>query len=230
VRSKSDGGRARLLRLIRFTILLFGSLAAISCVPAAVPEELLIAYAKAKDTYLRGDLPGAERELSALLARRRGFHQAEFLLGKVYYFEGKLSEAQRTFAGLLKRNARYNEAELWLVRIALQQGDVQRAEKNLEELLSYDPNDPRLLYLMGSLHQAKGDVKNALEFYQRAAAFGEELAKAHLESARLYYQFNLPERALKELRLCASLISEDSLLREPVASLMQILSKEAGNK
>jgi predicted Zn-dependent protease len=218
------------LRSIWLTILLLGSLAAISCVPESVPEELLIAYAKAKETYLRGDLAGAERELSALLARRRGFYQAEFLLGKVYYFEGKLSEAQRTFAGLLKRNARYHEAELWLVRIALQQGDTQSAERRLEELLSFDPNDPRLLYLMGSLQQAKGDVKNALEFYQRAAAFGEELAKAHLESARLYYQFNLPERALQELRLCASFLSEDSLLREPVASLMQTLSKEAGNK
>jgi len=218
------------LRFIWLTILLFGSLAAISCIPVAVPEELLVAYAKAKETYLRGDLPGAERELSALLARRRDFHQAQFLLGKVYYFEGKLTEAQRTFTVLLKRNARYHEAELWLVRIALQQGDTQSAERKLEELLSYDPNDPRLLYLMGSLRQTKGDVKNALELYQRAAAFGEELAKAHLESARLYYQFNLPERALQELRLCASLLSEDSLLREPVASLMQILSKETGNK
>jgi tetratricopeptide (TPR) repeat protein len=218
------------LRSIWLTILLFGSLAAISCIPVAVPEELLVAYAKAKETYLRGDLPGAERELSALLARRRDFQQAEFLLGKVYYFEGKLTEAQRTFTILLKRNARYHEAELWLVRIALQQGDTQSAERKLEELLSFDPNDPRLLYLMGSLRQTKGDVKNALELYQRAAAFGEELAKAHLESARLYYQFNLPERALQELRLCASLLSEDSLLREPVASLMQILSKETGNK
>jgi predicted Zn-dependent protease len=230
VQSKTDRYRTWLLRFIRLTILLPAALAAMSCVPALVPEELLIAYARAKETYLRGDLPGAERELSALLTRRRGFHQAEFLLGKVYYFEGKLSEAQRTFTDLLKRNARYNEAELWLVRIALQQGDAQHAERKLEELLSYDPNDPRLLYLMGSLYQAKGDVKNALELYQRAAALGEELAKAHLESARLYYQFNLPERALKELRLCASLLSEDSLLREPVASLMQTLSKEAGNK
>lgn len=218
------------LRFIWLTILLSWSLPAISCVPAPMPEELLVAYAKAKESYFRGDLPGAERELSALLARRRDFQQAELLLGKVYYFEGKLTEAQRTFTVLLKRNARYHEAELWLVRIALQQGDTQSAERKLEELLSYDPNDPRLLYLMGSLRQTKGDVKNALELYQRAAAFGEELAKAHLESARLYYQFNLPERALQELRLCASLLSEDSLLREPVTSLMQILSKETGNK
>lgn len=227
---RTNRRRVRLLRLIRLTILLPGSLAALSCVPVRIPEQLLIAYAKAKETYMRGDLAGAERELSAVLASRRGFHQAEFLLGKVFYFEGKLSEAQRTFTGLLKRNARYNEAELWLVRIALQQGEAQRAERRLEELLSFDPNDPRLLYLMGSLCQASGDVKNALEFYQRAAAFGEELAKAHLESARLYYQFGLPYWALQELQLCATLISDDSLLREPVRSLMQSVSKEAGNK
>lgn len=222
--------RARLLRLIWLTFLLPGSLAILACAPAPLTEEQLAAYAEAKESYSRGDLAGAERELSELLARRKGFHQAELLLGKVYYFEGKLNEAQRTFTGLLKRNARYREAELWLVRIAQQQGDVQRAEQELEELLAYDPNDPRLLFLMGSVHQAKGDVRSALELYQRAAAFGEELARVHLESARLYYQFNLPERALKELKLCESLLSEDSLLREPVASLRQILSKEAGNK
>ena len=222
--------RARLLRLIWLTFLLPGSLAILACAPAPLTEEQLAAYAEAKESYSRGDLAGAERELSELLARRKGFHQAELLLGKVYYFEGKLNEAQRTFARLLKRNARYHEAELWLIRIDLQQGDTRRAESRLEELLSFDPNDPRLLFLMGSLHQIKGDVKNALEFYQRAAAFGEELAKTHLESARIYYQFNLPDRALKELELCASLIAEDSLLREPVSSLKKILSKEGGTR
>jgi tetratricopeptide (TPR) repeat protein len=219
---------ARLLGFLRFTILLPVSLTALSCVPARLPEQLLVAYTKAKETYLRGDLAGAERELSSVLARRRDFHQAEFLLGKVLYFQNKLTEAERVFTALLKGNPRYNEAQLWLVRIALARGDTRRAEQKLEELLSFDPNDPRLLYLMGSIAQARDDVKKALEFYQRAAAFGEELAKAHLESARLYYQFNLPERALEELRICATLISENSLLREPVTSLMQIISKEAG--
>jgi tetratricopeptide (TPR) repeat protein len=221
---------ARLLGFLRFTIILPASMAALSCLPARVPEQLLVAYTRAKETYLRGDLAGAERELSSVSARRRDFHQAQFLLGKVLYFQNKLAEAERVFTALLKRNPRYNEAELWLVRIALAQGDTQRAEQRLEELLSFDPNDPRLLYLMGSIAQAKGDVKKALELYQRAAAFGEELAKAHLESARLYYQFNLSERALQELRICATLISENSLLREPVANLMQIISKEAGTQ
>jgi predicted Zn-dependent protease len=220
----------RLLRFLQYTVLLFGSLTALSCTPAPIPEQLLMAYAKAKETYLRGDLAGAERELLSLIAQRRDFHQAQFLLGKVLYFQNELGEAERVFTGLLERHARYNEAELWLVRISLQQGDSAGAEKKLHELLSFDPNDPRLLYLMGSLMQARGDVKNALEFYQRAAAFGEELSKAHLESARLYYQFNLPERALQELRICAALISSESLLREPVAKLIQIISKEAGDK
>lgn len=218
------------LRFLQFTILLVGCLSALSCAPAPIPEQLLVAYAKAKEAYLRGDLDAAERELSSVIARRRDFHQAQFLLGKVLYFQNKSSDAERVFTGLLKRHARYNEAELWLVRIALQRGEVMHAEKKLQELLSFDPNDPRLLYLMGSLVQAKGDVKNALEFYQRAAAFGEELAKAHLESARLYYQFNLPDRALQELRICAALISDDSLLREPVTKLIQIISKEAGDQ
>jgi predicted Zn-dependent protease len=217
------------LRFLQAAILL-GSLAVLACRPAPIPEPLLVAYAKAKETYLRGDLAGAERGLSSIIARRRDFHQAQFLLGKALYFQNKLSDAERVFTALLKRHARYNEAELWLVRIALQRGEVMRAEEKLQELLSFDPNDPRLLYLMGSLVQAKGDVKNALELYQRAAAFGEELAKAHLESARLYYQFNLPDRALQELRVCAALISGESLLREPVAKLIQIISKEAGDK
>lgn len=215
---------------LRFTILLIGSLTALSCRQAPLSERHLLAYASAKERYLRGELREAQRELEAISARRRDFHQAVLLLGKTLYFQDKLGEAERVFTDLLRRNARCNEAKLWLVRIALQRGEANRAERTLEELLSYDPNDPRLLYLMGCAAQAKGDIKNALEFYQRSAAFGEELAKAHLESARLYYRFNLPDRALEQLRLCSALLSGESLLREPVARLIQIVSKEAGER
>jgi hypothetical protein len=51
-----------------------------------------------------------------------------------------------------------------------------------------------------------------------------------LESARIYYQFDQTDRALGELRLCMGLVPEDSLLRQPVISLMETIKSERDKK
>jgi predicted Zn-dependent protease len=206
------------------------AVAAASCAPPHLPEEALASYVKAKGAYQGGDLAGAETVLAPLVSRGKVFPQAEILLGKVYYFQDRLPESEALFRRLLSRSPRHNEAEIWLVRTSLQQGKRGEAQARLEELLSRDPGDPRLLSLLGTILQEDGDVKGALELYQRASVFGEELAKVHLESARLYYQFDLPEKALRELAACTALMTEGSLLREPVARLTMIISRERGQK
>lgn len=202
----------------------------ISCGEKTIPDALIEEYVSAKDDYSRGNLAATEVTLKGIVSKNGSFHQAAFLLAKTYYFEGKLDAAQKAFEDLVRAYGRYNEAEIWLARIALQKGDKEGAEKRLEKLLSFDQNDPRLLHLMGTVYQEKGDMKNSLAFFQRASSFGEELARSHLESARLYYQFDQADKALEELELCMSLAPADSLLRRPVASLIETITKEREKK
>lgn len=206
------------------------SIGLLSCRPQPPADELVAEYLAAKDEYAAGNLQNAEQRLTGILARNGEFHQAAFLLGKVYFFQDRCAEARKTFAALIRRHGRYNEAEIWLVRSLVREGATGEAQKKVEQLLSFDQSDPRLLFLRGSLALESNDLKNALEFFQRAADFGDELARAHLEIARLYYQFDLPRKALEELAVCRSLTSEGSLLREPVEKLIATVQKEAGEK
>ncbi|MBE3063571.1 MAG: tetratricopeptide repeat protein [Spirochaetes bacterium] len=199
----------------------------LACQPRPPSDDLVAEYLAAKDDYAGGDLQKAEQRLTRIVARDAGFHQAAFLLGKIYYFEDKPAEARRAFTALVKRYGRYNEAEIWLARTLVREGAIEAAQRRVEELLSFDQSDPRLLFLRGSLALETSDLKNALEFFQRAADFGEELARAHLEIARLYYQFDLPDKALEELALCRSLTSNGSLLRDSVDKLIATVGKEA---
>jgi predicted Zn-dependent protease len=199
----------------------------LGCQQRPPSDDLVAQYIAAKDDYAGGDLHKAGQRLEGILARDPGFHQAAFLLGKIYYFEDRPAEARRVFAGLVKRHGKYNDAEIWLTRALVREGAIDAAQKRVEELLSFDQSDPRLLFLGGSLALETNDLKSALELFQRAADFGEELARAHLEIARLYYQFDLPDKALEELALCRSLTSEGSLLRDSVDTLIVTVGKEA---
>ena len=77
--------RCRLLPRISF--LLFAFLPA--CTPHHPSSDMISQYLSAKDAYAAGDLEETEQRLGAILAKDRGFHQARFLLGKVYYFQDR---------------------------------------------------------------------------------------------------------------------------------------------
>jgi tetratricopeptide (TPR) repeat protein len=198
----------------------------LSCTPHQPSQDMVARYLSAKDAYAAGDLQEAEESLKSILARDRRFHQAVFLLGKVYYFQNRSADARRLFTSLLRRHGRYNEAEIWLVRALMQEGATREAKRRVEELLGFDAGDPRLLFLRASLALEEADLRNALEWFERAAGFGDELARTHLEIARLYYQFDLPGRALEELALCRGIASRGSLVGEAAETLLETVRKE----
>ena len=201
-------------------------LAASACGRHRAPEDLAVRYLEAKSSYAAGELEEAERLLTAILARDRRFHQAAFLLGKVYFFENRMGEARRSFAALARRHRGYNGAEIWLIRVMMQEGETEAATRAVEKLLSFDAGDPRLLFLRGSLALEQEDLQDALEFFQAAAGFGDELARTHLEIARLYHQFGMPGRAREELEACRALASPGSLVGDSAGKLVETLRKE----
>jgi tetratricopeptide (TPR) repeat protein len=200
--------------------------AMLACGRAEVPDAILEDYARAKVDYEKGELASAADALELIVRKRGAFHQAAFLLGKTYYFEGRIEEAEKLFRQLTREHREYNEAGIWLARIALQKGDLEEARRLIEALLAFDQGDPRLQHLLGMVALQKGEVQAALASFQRATAFGEELARSHLESARLYYQFDQVDRAIAELRACINLVPAESLLRGPASRLLDTLMQE----
>lgn len=202
-------------------------LVAVACAPHRPADEIAAGYLEARAAYAAGDLAGAERILAGILARDRRFHQADFLMGKVLFFENRLPEARRRFDRLCRGHRGYNEAEIWRVRALSQEGMTAEAVRAVERLLEFDAADPRLLFLRGSLALEEGDLQAALGFFRAAAGFGEELARSHLEIARLYHQFGLREKALEELGHCMAFASRGSPVGEAAEKLTAMLREEA---
>ena len=197
-----------------------------SCRNPVKKEEALSDYLKGKSHYAKGELRPAETLLRDASKKDPRLFQADFLLGKTLFFQEKGEEAGEIFRELIKTHPAYREAETWLVRIDIQEGRLEEAEERLKRLLSYDSNDPGLLYLMAQIYLTRDDLKNAIDFLRKAALFGEEMSKIHLDLGRIYYQFQMEEKALEELNICLHLLPEESLLVKPVLRLIDTINGE----
>jgi len=194
-----------------------------SCQRQSRRDGALADYLKAKSHYAAGELEHAAALLESSRRKDPNLHQAGFMLGKTLFFQQSYAEAETTFTRLLKENPDHHESAIWLVRSQMQRGAYDEAREQLEMLLSYDAGDPRLAYLMAQICLAEDSVEDAIAFLQRAAVFGEELAKVHLELGRIYYRFQMDERALAELRLCLSLLPDGNPVRAPVVRLVETI-------
>ena len=197
-----------------------------SCKKDRIEVNEINLYTQAKSSYLKGDLLSAENILNNIYTNNKKFYQAGFLLGKTLYLQEKTPEAYSIFTELIKNFPAFNAAQIWLVRTEMQMDYVEKAEKRLKTLLSFDSQDPRLLYLMAGLYKKNNDIKNALSFYQKAELFGDEFAKIFLETGRIYYKFNMNEKALSDLSRCLSLLSGNSPMFKPVETLIDRINKE----
>ena len=97
-------------------------------------------------------------------------------LGEVLCLAGKNEEALKTVAQV-KAELSEDKARVMLVCgwAQRQMGDISAAEAILTKALELAPESPRILYELGKVHQAKGDVQKALDCYHRALAgvFGD---------------------------------------------------------
>lgn len=105
-----------------------------------------------------------------------------------------------------------------MARTELQLGRVEEARGRLEELLSYNADDPRLLYNLGTIFEYMEDPKTALDYYNRAALYEEEMAKCRISLGKLYFRLRFDKKALDELDR-ALLLLPDSLMVAPTRSI-----------
>ncbi len=199
----------------------------VSCSPAQVPQEALKQYLAAEDFYVRGQVEAALAILSKVVGTHPQFSQARFMQAKCLYLLNRPREAETALTALVRDVPRYHEAQIWLARIQIQQGELIPAEKVLSELLSFDSQDARLLYLMAQVKTEQGKLQDAITYLEKAGATEEELARVHIDLGRLYYRFGLDDRAHEELTRVLLLLPPASPLQRPVTDLLsRIKAKE----
>ena len=97
-------------------------------------------------------------------------------LGEILCRAGKNEAALKTVAQVKAESAEDKAHGMLVCAWAKRQmGDIAAAESLLTKALELAPESPRILYELGKVHQAKGDVEKALACYRQALAgvFGD---------------------------------------------------------
>lgn len=197
-----------------------------SCRHDAIPEEELASYVSAKGLYLSGDYAGALKLLSGEKSSAKGGHRTLLLRARCHFMRGEPGEARKILADLTGRMPEHAEARIWLIRSSLALGRLDDAERELEEALEFNGEDPRLLQLMGEVSDARGNGRNAMDYYSRAASFCDELARVELSLSLIYGRYGQRERALFHLGRSRAFLSPESVLSRPLSELEERLRKE----
>ena len=85
---------------------------------------------------------------------------------------GNLQRAREYTDLILARNPRHAAASVIKASLLLEENEVNRAVVLLENLLRVMPDDPQVLYMMGSVHMGKRQYAQASEMFERASRAG----------------------------------------------------------
>ena len=182
----------------------------------------LVACRQAVDTKVRGELAEAhalsvtdpERaiEVAERLGERvRGWAEPHVLAGRLHAVEGNTEEAASALELALERSPENRQAALWYSRIAVAAGDastLKQAQAALETQIAHDAGDVRLYHALGTLFEAQDDVTAALAAYRLGTERLSEVARLHLDAARIYHRLGLTGRALDRANAARQLASE----------------------
>ncbi len=198
----------------------------VSCAKKGMSEDELSTYVKAKESYLAGDYAKSVKLVDSARFTYGTGHQAFLLKAKCEFFGQNPERAEAILKKILKAHPRYAEAEIWLVRAILAQGRLDEAETAIERAMEWNPEDPRLLSLMGSVQQAKKEYRKAFEYYTRSTGFAEETGKDEIALAELYWRFGQSDKALERIRRARNLVAPESAVFRPLEKLEERMLKE----
>ena len=178
-------------------------------------------YLAAKKLYTTGDLQKAEVKLQRLTVDSPYFYQGRFLLAKTYYYQKKTAMASEVLQRLLQDEPAHRDAELLYIRLLLGQDKIREAESRIDNLLSYDSEDPRLLYLKALTSQSREKTADTLHYLKQASLFAEEFARVYVDLGRIYYIYDRRRDAEKHISTALHLLPENSFMYRPVSELLK---------
>lgn len=188
------------------------------------------AYINAKNSYIQGDFDKSAEILDNEAFTVRQGHQALLLRAKCDFFRNDPKKAQDILQRLIRAYPGYTDAQIWLVRSFLAQEKFDEAKRTIETALEFNGDDPRLLQLMASIHESKEDYQKAFDYYSRTTLFADELGKAEISLAQLYYHFKQNDNALIHIKRAQSMVSDDNPLRRPLSALEKRISEETNDE
>jgi Tfp pilus assembly protein PilF len=111
--------------------------------------------------------------------------------------EGRSVEAENVYRKALKIAPRYVDAAVNLSCLLCDTGRYRDAVRVLEDALGHGAQSTLLLFNLGVALEDAGDLRGALEAYQRCLDEAPDFADAHFNAARLHAELGDTARAIR---------------------------------
>lgn len=197
---------------------------------AAEPTSAVVAM-KLADVYIsRDDWPRAERHLrKAIDLDPRGYSSVAALM-EVLERAGKPAEAEKVASEFIAKNPRAKEAYVLRFGRLFESKDWNGAKRLTEEALREYPDDPDLIFNLGTVLQEEGKLQEAEDHYVRAATSGR--VSAHLQgwTGRFFLKVREDHSKALEYYLSAYFLDPHFYDTEYAEFRIQKLGKEAADK
>jgi tetratricopeptide (TPR) repeat protein len=177
------------------------------------PGRLLMGVAHLRRRDARSALAELERavELDPKLPTVHGLH------GLALMQSGRRADAAEAFRREFANSPNDFDSNLYLGLLLKDDGKLDEAEDHLRRAGRLRPNDPRVLYGLGSLDLAAGRDQEAEKALEAVTAASPEYVQAHVLLATAYYRLKKKDRGDRE-RAIAEQLQREQQGREPGAS------------
>lgn len=144
--------------------------------PRASFMRAVIAESRGDAAVAKAEYTQAANLVDTMPAGLRGSSEPMLMAGALAH--KALGNAQRTreyAENVLARNGRHFAAQLLLAQVLVDAGEIPRAQTMLENLLRAAPQEPQVLYLLGSVYLSRKQYAQAGEMFDRAAKHSTSL-------------------------------------------------------
>ncbi|NOY07784.1 MAG: hypothetical protein GXP33_02950 [Spirochaetes bacterium] len=192
-----------------------------------IPDEAISLYLSAKNSYEKGDFSSAASEFKEIYQKYPAFYQAGFMYGKSQFFLGNTSGAGLIFKNLYGKFPGFTDAGFWQARVLFNSGQSEASGKLLKKLLSFQPDNPEILYQLALISLEKNRIPDALSFLKKASLFGDRFALVYFQLGRLYHQLGLMQQSAEELSRAEVLLTKKSPLYNSVKLIREKVTAES---
>jgi Flp pilus assembly protein TadD len=173
-----------------------------------------------------GETPEAAAGIYAETLRR--FPEDALLrvrLAELYLRSGQLDDAWRLAREALQRDPRAAGAYPVMMRVALARGDLDLAELVAVRARKLEPNDPEITFLLGTLHERRGEDAAALAQYRKASAQRPQDLQARYRLLSMAVQARAWEAAAEQARAILAVRPDDARVRLALGVSLRNLGK-----
>lgn len=145
-------------------------------------------------------------------------------LAEIYHAYSKNKEAIEIYEKLVSIMPEDYEVLAYLGYLNYEINNLVEAEKNLIKSLEIQPLEPFVLFLLGNVLTRKGNIVEAINYYELAIFLDFDVFTAHVDFGRKYEHMGRHKRALEEYRSAYNMDNTDLGLLEKIDYLEKKLN------